>query len=122
MHGAAQVRLKPVVITLGRFALKEHRGGKCGAVQRNRHAVSGKRRNHNRLVAEFPPELHFEAMSEEHGHLDSRLANSKPKIGDKISIIPNHVCACVNLHEQIWQQRGGVVEGCWTVAARGKVR
>ena len=35
------------------------------------------------------------------------------KIGDRLSIIPNHVCACVNMHDAIYFHRKGVVEGDW---------
>lgn len=73
------------------------------------------------LVVE-QPDVTFSAMSEEHGHLDLGESGYVPRIGDKLTVIPNHVCACVNLHETIHFHRGGVVEGSWTVAARGKVR
>ena len=61
-------------------------------------------------------------MSEEHGHLDLRSSDYSAKIGDRLTIIPNHVCACVNMHDSIYWHRRGIVEGCWQVAARGKVR
>ncbi|MDQ2944815.1 MAG: alanine racemase [Acidobacteriota bacterium] len=68
------------------------------------------------------PDLRFEAMSEEHGHLNSSASSHQPEIGEKLSIIPNHVCACVNMHEEIYYHRNGIVEGCWHVAGRGRVR
>src|SRR5262245_879794 len=72
------------------------------------------------LVTEHPNAL-FGAMSEEHGHLD--LAPSdQVRVGDRLSIIPNHVCACVNMHNQIYYHRKGIVEGSWTVEGRGKLQ
>lgn len=68
------------------------------------------------------PSIHFEAMSEEHGHLDLAAAGKRLQVGERLSIIPNHVCACVNMHDRIWRHRSGVVEGWWEVAGRGKVR
>jgi len=68
------------------------------------------------------PEIKFVSMSEEHGHLDLGLSSHKPSVGEKLSIIPNHVCACVNMHDQIYYHRKGIVEGMWTVEGRGKVR
>jgi D-serine deaminase-like pyridoxal phosphate-dependent protein len=68
------------------------------------------------------PDVDFTSMSEEHGHMDLELSNYSPKIGDRLSIIPNHVCACVNMHDSIYFHRNGVVEGDWPVAGRGKVR
>jgi D-serine deaminase-like pyridoxal phosphate-dependent protein len=68
------------------------------------------------------PSIRFFAMSEEHGHLDVSESSYQPKIGDRLAIIPNHVCACVNMHQQIHYQQNGIVEGCWTVAARGLIQ
>jgi len=68
------------------------------------------------------PELEFASMSEEHGHLDLGSSDYKPRVGEPLTIIPNHVCACVNMHDAIYYHRQGTVEGCWQVAARGKVR
>jgi len=48
--------------------------------------------------------------------------NSEPRVGEKVWVVPSHVCATVNLHDEIWYGRGGRVEGSWKVAARGKVR
>jgi hypothetical protein len=67
------------------------------------------------------PDIRFEAMSEEHGHLDLPETGSKPHVGERLSVIPNHVCTCVNMHDRIWYHRNGVVEGSWQVQGRGKV-
>lgn len=68
------------------------------------------------------PDIEIGAMSEEHGHLELKDSSFRPRVGDRLSVIPNHVCPCVNLHETIHYHRAGVVEGSWTVAGRGKVR
>ena len=68
------------------------------------------------------PAVEFAAMSEEHGHLDLNDSGYSPRVGDKLSVIPNHVCPCVNMHDALYYHRNGVVEGCWQVAGRGKVR
>lgn len=72
------------------------------------------------LVIDHPGVV-FESMSEEHGHLNMTQAESALRIGDRVSIVPNHVCACVNLHNRIWYHRRGVVEGVWQVDGRGCV-
>lgn len=59
-------------------------------------------------------------MSEEHGHVS--LNGEGAKVGEKLWVIPSHVCPAVNLHDEIWYGRDGKVEGKWTVAARGKIR
>ena len=73
------------------------------------------------LVVEHPG-IEFTSMSEEHGHLDLGTSGYSPRIGDRLSIIPNHVCACVNMHDTLHFHRNGIVEGSWQVAGRGKVR
>jgi D-serine deaminase-like pyridoxal phosphate-dependent protein len=58
-------------------------------------------------------------MNEEHGYVEIK---DQARVGEKVWVIPSHVCATVNLHDEIWYGRGGKVEGKWKVAARGKVR
>jgi D-serine deaminase-like pyridoxal phosphate-dependent protein len=67
-------------------------------------------------------DLEFYSMSEEHGHVDLTHSSYKPKVGERFTVIPNHVCACVNMHDQLYFHRNGVVEGSWAVAGRGKIR
>ena len=73
------------------------------------------------LVVEHP-EIQFSGMSEEHGHLDLGDSAFQPRVGERLSIIPNHVCTCVNMHDQIFYHRKGIVEGSWTIEGRGKIR
>jgi D-serine deaminase-like pyridoxal phosphate-dependent protein len=58
-------------------------------------------------------------MSEEHGLLDLSQTDWRPRVGDRVRIVPNHVCVSVNLHERVWGVRGDSVETDWPVAARG---
>ena len=58
-------------------------------------------------------------LNEEHGYVE---IDEPARIGEKIWLVPSHVCPTVNLHDEIWFGRGGRVEGTWKVAARGKVR
>jgi D-serine deaminase-like pyridoxal phosphate-dependent protein len=66
--------------------------------------------------------MQLERLSEEHGQINLENAQTTPRIGDRLSILPNHVCATVNLHDRIWYHRHGEVLGSWVVAARGCVR
>ena len=59
-------------------------------------------------------------MNEEHGYVE--IDGSRPRVGEKMWVVPSHVCATVNLHDEIAYGRRGRVEGSWRVAARGKVR
>jgi D-serine deaminase-like pyridoxal phosphate-dependent protein len=64
----------------------------------------------------------FTKMNEEHGYVDIRRAEREFQVGDRAHIIPNHICAAVNLHETIYGVRGDQVEECWRVEARGKLQ
>jgi D-serine deaminase-like pyridoxal phosphate-dependent protein len=46
------------------------------------------------------PSLRLDRLSEEHGVLVADAATGL-KIGDRVAIIPNHVCTSVNLHEEV---------------------
>ena len=73
------------------------------------------------LVKEDPA-LEVERFSEEHGHLNVERSERRYRVGDRLSIIPNHVCTTVNMHDEICGVRGEQVETVWRVEARGKVR
>ena len=64
----------------------------------------------------------LERFSEEHGHLNIERSERRYRVGDRLSIIPNHVCTTVNMHDEIYGVRGEQVETVWRVAGRGKVR
>lgn len=42
-----------------------------------------------------------------------------PELGDVLRVVPNHVCAAVNLVDELVPVRGGVVGDPWPVDARG---
>jgi D-serine deaminase-like pyridoxal phosphate-dependent protein len=68
------------------------------------------------------PECVFHNMNEEHGFIDIRNAGRSFTVGDRIRIIPNHVCPAVNLHERVYGIRRGEVEQVWEVEGRGKLQ
>ena len=63
-----------------------------------------------------------ERLTEEHGHLNVERSERRYRVGDRLSIIPNHVCTTVNMHDEIYGVRGEQVETVWRVEGRGKVR
>ena len=73
------------------------------------------------LVKEDPA-VEVEKFSEEHGHLNVERSERRYRVGDRLSIIPNHVCTTVNMHDEIYGVRGEQVETVWRVEGRGKVR
>jgi D-serine deaminase-like pyridoxal phosphate-dependent protein len=67
------------------------------------------------------PEAKITTLSEEHGQVDVSRCEKRPKIGERVSIIPNHICPCVNLQDAIWWRE---VDGSLQkikVDARGKL-
>ncbi|MDW8356116.1 MAG: hypothetical protein RMK57_16465, partial [Bryobacterales bacterium] len=68
------------------------------------------------------PEAVFWNMNEEHGFVRVDRCRKTFRVGDRIRIIPNHVCVAVNLHERIYGIRGDFVEEVWTVDGRGKLQ
>lgn len=63
-----------------------------------------------------------ERLSEEHGHLNIARSERRYRVGDRLSIVPNHVCTTLNMHDEVYGVRGEQVEKVWRVAGRGKVR
>lgn len=66
------------------------------------------------------PDVIVTRMSEEHGVLDLSKTSWRPRLGDQVRIVPNHVCIVVHLFDEIFGVRGHAVETRWPVAARGR--
>ncbi len=73
------------------------------------------------LILEYP-EAMIPVLTEEHGHADFSACARKPKIGERVHIIPNHCCPVTNLTDTVHGMRGERVEVSWRVAARGRVQ
>ncbi len=73
------------------------------------------------LVLEYP-EATITNLSEEHGVLDVSACPTQPEIGERVRIVPNHVCVVTNLHDEVVFQRNDVIQGVYPVWARGKTR
>ena len=66
------------------------------------------------------PEVLVTRMSEEHGILDLSNSAWRPRLGEQVRLVPNHVCIVVHLFDAIMGVRGDTVETHWPVAARGR--
>jgi len=64
------------------------------------------------------PEVTVAAKSEEHGILDLSNTDWRPRLGDRVRIIPNHVCVSVNLQRWVFGVRGEEIERVWEVGAK----
>ncbi|MEZ5849654.1 MAG: D-TA family PLP-dependent enzyme [Hyphomicrobiaceae bacterium] len=72
------------------------------------------------LIQEYP-QARIKAFAEEHGFLDLSRTNERPKVGEVVRVIPNHVCVVVNMVDQVIAVRGGEIVEVIPVAARGKL-
>jgi len=71
------------------------------------------------LLPDYPDAI-IARLSEEHGIVDLERCVRKPEIGERVRIIPNHVCVVTNLHDQIYLHRNGDVLAQMPVYLRGK--
>jgi D-serine deaminase-like pyridoxal phosphate-dependent protein len=68
------------------------------------------------------PDADLHTINEEHGYVDVSSLGTRPAVGDRLQVIPNHACGCVNLHDGLLAVRDGVVDHVIAVGARGLVR
>lgn len=68
------------------------------------------------------PDAKLFSLSEEHGSVDITNSARGLHVGEVVTVIPNHVCTCVNMHDEVFLLRDEQVVGQWRIAARGKVR
>lgn len=66
------------------------------------------------------PDARITALSEHHATVVWPEDASLPPLGERLRVIPNHVCLTMNLVDDVAVVRGGTLLERWTVAARGK--
>ncbi len=72
------------------------------------------------LILEHP-EAVIAGLSEEHGNVDVSRCNHRPRIGDRVRVVPNHACVVSNLFDRVYLVSGEEVVDMAEVAARGRV-
>lgn len=60
------------------------------------------------------------ALSEHHATVAFPEGHPLPELGEMLRIAPNHVCAAMNLADEVVVLKGGAVVDTWPVAARGR--
>ncbi len=73
------------------------------------------------LLVDYPDAV-ITRLNEEHGTIDLSASARKPVLGERLRILPNHVCVVSNLHDAVVATRDGEVVENWVVAARGQTR
>ena len=71
-------------------------------------------------IVEYPDAV-ITMLNEEHGIVDLSRCTAKPAIGDKVRVIPNHVCVVSNLFDVVHLVEDGEVVEQVPVAARGRL-
>lgn len=66
-----------------------------------------------------PAGLKLLKLSEEHGKIQTGVEDNL-KVGEKIRILPSHVCTTVNLHDKYYVTSKDLIIDIWEIAARGK--
>jgi D-serine deaminase-like pyridoxal phosphate-dependent protein len=72
------------------------------------------------LIVEYP-DARISHLSEEHGQVDVSACDKRPQVGERITIVPNHVCPTINLTDFAWWLTESGPEQL-AIDARGKVR
>ena len=67
------------------------------------------------------PQARIGAFAEEHGFLDLARTNERPKVGEIVRVVPNHVCVVVNMVDRLIAVRGEEIVDVLPVAARGRL-
>jgi D-serine deaminase-like pyridoxal phosphate-dependent protein len=52
-------------------------------------------------ILEYPDAV-IHRLSEEHGQVDVRACPRPPELGERVRVLPNHICPCVNLQDSVW--------------------
>lgn len=66
------------------------------------------------------PDVTVAALSEEHGMLDLSNTDWTPRVGDRVRIVPNHVCVSVNLQDRILALEESGDVAAWPLEGRGR--
>lgn len=71
-------------------------------------------------ICEYPL-ARLDRLSEEHGQVDVSACERRPRIGERVTVIPNHICPCVNLQDAVWWRTTDGSVHPINVDARGKL-
>jgi D-serine deaminase-like pyridoxal phosphate-dependent protein len=61
-------------------------------------------------------------LSAEHAAIELQAPSQRPQVGETVELVVGYTDTTVHLHERMVTRRGGVVQGAWTIAGRGRIR
>ena len=65
------------------------------------------------------PAATLHTVNDYHGFAGFPAGHARPPVGSAVNMVPNHVCAAVNLHDRLYVIRGGEIVDEWRVEASG---
>ncbi len=71
------------------------------------------------MLLDYPEAVIYQ-LNEEHGLIDLSRCATRPAVGDRVRILPNHTCVVSNLFDRVFVVSGGRLAGALPVEARGK--
>jgi D-serine deaminase-like pyridoxal phosphate-dependent protein len=66
------------------------------------------------------PNARITALSEHHATVEWPESTTRPALGDRLRVIPNHVCLAINLVDDVAVTSHGALVERWNVSARGR--
>jgi len=72
------------------------------------------------LIVEYPDAM-ITKLTEEHGQVDVSRCGRQPRVGERVTVIPNHICPCVNLQDAVWWREADGRLRPLAVDARGRL-
>ena len=65
-------------------------------------------------------DVRVKKVYDEHGVIENKTVHAKVHVGDKLRIIPNHVCPCCNLYDKMYIMENEQIVAEWPILCRGK--
>lgn len=92
----------------------------CGSKTLTQDLIQGDTRRGFGIVVEYP-QAKITRLSEEHGEVDLSQCDQRPRLGERVQVIVNHICPTINLQDMAWlKNEDGSLEPL-PIDARGKL-
>jgi len=72
------------------------------------------------FIVEYPDAM-ITKLTEEHGQVDVSRCERRPQVGERVTVIPNHICPCINLQDAVWWREADGRLRPLTIQARGRL-
>lgn len=71
-------------------------------------------------ILEYPDAM-ISTLTEEHAQIDVTHCPRRPRVGERVTVIPNHICPCINLQDTVWWRVADGQLREFAVHARGRL-